>query len=165
MNLVRSSMVPQTIASDTAQKTNSKKNLAAAGAVEAASDGKFMVEPGWNDGAKPVTPMMLLTNPLAAPNAKAKPTSQYMTELMLRFTMTLATTVPTFFMRVKPTSSMAKPACMNRTSSAATTTHTVSAATPAAWVAVLSATCAVSGTVASAAAAAAASRRRIRRCT
>ena len=35
MNLVRSSIVPQTIASDTAQKTNSKKNFAAAGAVEA----------------------------------------------------------------------------------------------------------------------------------
>jgi len=47
MNLVRSSMVPQTIASDTAQKTNSKKNLAAAGAVEAASDGKFIVD-SWN---------------------------------------------------------------------------------------------------------------------
>ena len=31
--------------------------------------------------------------------------------------MILATTVPTFFMRVKPTSSMAKPACMNSTRS------------------------------------------------
>src|SRR5665213_654207 len=139
MNLVRSSMVPQTIASDTAQKTNSKKNLAAAGAVEAASDGKFIVEPGWNEGAKPVTPMRLLTNPLAAPNAKAKPTSQYMTELMLRLTMTLATTVPTFFMRVKPTSSMAKPACMNRTSSAATQAAGVAADTVWVVVAVLSA--------------------------
>ncbi len=54
-------------------------------------------------------------NPVAAPNAKAKPQIQYTIELMLRLTMTLATTVPTFFMRVKPTSSIAKPACMNRT--------------------------------------------------
>jgi len=46
---------------------------------------------------------------------------------------TLATTVPTFFMRLKPTSSMAKPACMNITRIAATTTHTVSAPTAADW--------------------------------
>ncbi len=51
---------------------------------------------------------------------------------------TLATTVPTFFMRLNPTSSMAKPACMNITNTAATTTHTVSAPTPAAMVAVRS---------------------------
>jgi len=132
MNLVRSSIVPHTIASDTAQNTNSKKNLAAAGAVEPTSAGRFIVDPGWNDGAKPLKPMRLLTNPDAAPKAKANPTSQYTMELMLRLTMTLATTVPTFFMRVKPTSSMAKPACMKSTSTAATTTHTVSAATPAA---------------------------------
>ncbi len=52
--------------------------------------------------------------------------------------MTFATTVPTFFMRLKPTSSIAKPACMNITKQAATITHTVSAATPAACVAVVS---------------------------
>src|ERR1700676_5077091 len=103
------SIGPPTIASDTAQKTNSKKNFAAAGAVEAASAGRFIVEPGWNDGAKPLKPMRLLTNPDAAANAKGNPPSQYIIELMLRLTMTFATTVPTFFMRVKPTSSMAKP--------------------------------------------------------
>src|ERR1017187_6603229 len=119
MNLVRSSIVPHTIASETAQKTNSKKNLAAAGAVAP-------------------KPIRLLVKPVAAPNAKAKPQTQYTIELMLRLTMTLATTVPTFFMRVKPTSSMAKPACMNITRSAATITQTVSAATPAADVAVVS---------------------------
>src|SRR5579875_45877 len=58
----------------------------------------------------------------------------------LKLVTTLATTVPTFFMRLKPTSSMAKPACMNITSTAATTTHTVSAPTPAAMVAVRSVT-------------------------
>ena len=126
-------MVPQTIASETAQNTNSKKNLAAAGAVDAAlRTGRFIAEPGWNDGAKPVTPMMLLVKPVAAPNAKAKPQTQYTIELMLRLTMTLATTVPTFFIRVKPTSSIAKPACMKSTKHAATMTQTVSAAIPAA---------------------------------
>jgi len=44
----------------------------------------------------------------------------------------VSTTVPTFFMRPKPTSSIANPACMNITKQAATTTHTVSAPTPAA---------------------------------
>jgi len=52
--------------------------------------------------------------------------------------MTLATTVPTFFIRLKPTSSMAKPACMNITRRAATTTQMVSLAMPAAEVALLS---------------------------
>src|ERR1017187_5848 len=138
MNLVRSSIVPHTIASETAQKTNSKKNLAAAGAVEPTRAGRFIVDPGWNEGAKPLKPIRLLVKPVAAPNAKAKPQTQYTIELMLRLTMTLATTVPTFFMRVKPTSSMAKPACMNIARSAATITQTVSAATPAADVAVVS---------------------------
>ena len=53
-------------------------------------------------------------------------------ELTLRLVTTLATTVPTFFMRLKPTSSIAKPACMNITRQAATITQTVSAAMPAA---------------------------------
>src|SRR5438128_4203114 len=126
MNLVRSSMVPHTNASDTAQKTNSKHHLAAAGAVEKLSAGRSIVEPGWKDGANPVKPMMLKRKALAAPNAMANPTSQYMIEAMLRLTMILATIVPTFFMRAKPTSSMAKPACMNSTRHAATITHTVS---------------------------------------
>src|SRR5487761_1413466 len=165
MNLVRSSIVPHTMARDTAQKTNSKKNLAAAGTVDAAfSTGTSIADPGWNAGAKPVAPMMLLVNPVAAPKAKANPQIQYTIELMLRLTMILATTVPTFFMRVKPTSSMAKPACMNSTSSAATTTQMVSAATPAACVAVASAACAESGIVASAAAPAPAILMRVRRC-
>src|SRR5437879_11302157 len=73
-----------------------------------------------------------------APNAKPKPTAQYAIELTLRLVTTLATTVPTFFMRLKPTSSIAKPACMNITRQPVTITQTVSAATPAACVAVLS---------------------------
>src|SRR5919108_3733637 len=60
--------------------------------------------------------------------------------------MTLATTVPTFFIRLNPTSSMAKPACMNITKQAATITQTVSAATPAACVAVVSSASTAIGT-------------------
>ena len=40
--------------------------------------------------------------------------------------MTLATTVPAFFMREKPTSSRRKPACMKKTRMPATSTQTVS---------------------------------------
>src|ERR687884_465 len=102
MNFVRSIMVPHTIASETAQKTNGNSHLA------------------------------------AAPKAKANPTAQYTMEAVLKLVITLATTVPTFFMRLNPTSSMAKPACMNMTRTAATTTQTVSAPTPTAMDAVLS---------------------------
>jgi hypothetical protein len=137
-NLVRSSIVPETIAIDTAQKTNSKNHFAAAGTVEPSSDGVSMCEPGRNWGRNPVWPMIWPRNPSAKPKAMAKPQSQYMIDETLRLTSTLATTVPTFFIREKPTSSMAKPACMKSTRTAATMTHTVSAATPAAWVAVLS---------------------------
>ena len=40
----------------------------------------------------------------------------------------LAATWPTFFIRVRPASRNAKPACMNITSTAAKTTHSVLAA-------------------------------------
>ena len=66
-------------------------------------------------------------------------------ELTLRLVTTLATTVPTFFMRLNPTSSIANPACMNMTRQAATITQTVSAATPAACVAVGSSASTASG--------------------
>src|SRR6266849_8503825 len=136
MNLVRSIIVPQTMARDTAQNTNSKNHLAAAGAVLAAMAGRFICEPGLKVGKKPLPPITAKMPP--APNAKPKPTAQYAIELTLRLVTTLATTVPTFFMRLKPTSSIAKPACMNITRQPVTMTQTVSAATPAAWVAVWS---------------------------
>ncbi len=41
MNLVRSIIVPQTMAKETAQNTNSKNHLAAAGAVLPAMAGRF----------------------------------------------------------------------------------------------------------------------------
>ena len=100
MNFVRSIIVPHTIASDTAQKTNSKKNFAEAGAVLAAMAGRFSCEPGLKVGKKPLPPMKAKIPP--APKANPKPTAQYAIELTLRLVTTLATTVPTFFMRLKP---------------------------------------------------------------
>src|SRR6266516_730174 len=150
MNLVRSSIVPHTIASDTAQKTNSKNHLAAAGAVLAAMAGRLSCDPGLKVGKKPLPPITAKMPP--APNANPNPTAQYAMELTLRLVMTLATTVPTFFMRLKPTSSIAKPACMKRTKQPATITQTVSAATAAAEVAVVSSARAVTGARAASAA-------------
>ena len=74
MNFVRSSIVPHTIASDTAQNTNSKNHLAAAGAVLAAIAGRSIEEPGLNVGKKPLPPMKAKAPP--APNARPKPTPQ-----------------------------------------------------------------------------------------
>src|SRR5881397_4046039 len=160
MNLVRSSIVPHTIASETAQKTNSKNHLAAAGAWLPEIAGRSRVEPGLKVGKKPLPPMTAKIPP--APNAKPNPTAQKEMELTLRLVRTLATTVPTFFMRLKPTSSMAKPACMNMTKQAATTTQTVSAATPA-WPAVgSSAARAATGVRAASSAVETANRRRFR---
>src|ERR1700704_2705305 len=53
MNFVRSIIVPHTIASDTAQKTNSKNHFAAAVAVLALMAGRSSCEPGLNVGKKP----------------------------------------------------------------------------------------------------------------
>src|SRR5919199_5726310 len=138
MNFVRSIIVPQTIASETAQNTNWNMNLAAAGAVLPAIAGRFRCEPGLKVGKKPLPPNSGNSQEAVAPKASAKPTAQYANEATLKFVTTLATTVPTFFMREKPTSSIPNPACMNMTRTAATTTQTVSAPTPAAIVAVLS---------------------------
>ena len=76
MNLVRSSMVPQTIARETAQKTNWNMNLAEAGAVLPAMAGKLSEEPGLKVGKKPVQPMTGKSQVAAAPKASAKPTAQ-----------------------------------------------------------------------------------------
>ena len=76
MNLVRSSMVPHTIARETAQKTNWNMNFAEAGAVLPAIAGRLSEEPGLKVGKKPVPPMIGKSQLAAAPNASAKPTAQ-----------------------------------------------------------------------------------------
>src|SRR3954463_5938810 len=70
------------------------------------------------------------------PNAKAKPTAQYMSAAIEKFVRIFAITVPAFFPRENPISRNAKPACMNITSTPATITQvelmpTVSESLPA----------------------------------
>ena len=74
MNLVRSSIVPHTMARETAQKTNSKNHFAAAGTVLNEIAGRSIVEPGLNVGKKPLPPMTAKRPP--APKANPKPTAQ-----------------------------------------------------------------------------------------
>jgi len=74
MNFVRSSIVPHTIARETAQKTNSKNHLAEAGTVLNEIAGRSKVEPGLNVGKNPLPPMKANRPP--APKAKPKPTAQ-----------------------------------------------------------------------------------------
>jgi len=69
-------MVPQTIARETAQKTNWNMNLAEAGAVLPAMAGRFMEDPGLKVGKKPLPPMIGNSQVAAAPKARAKPTPQ-----------------------------------------------------------------------------------------
>jgi hypothetical protein len=74
-NLIRSSVVPQTIASETAQNTN-WKNSSAAGLIEAISSN------GICDTASVGSPLTLRKNPFVPaispepPNASANPTAQ-----------------------------------------------------------------------------------------
>src|SRR3954453_11869003 len=57
------------------------------------------------------------------PNAKAKPTAQYMSAAIEKLARIFAITVPAFLPREKPISRKAKPACMNITRQPATITH------------------------------------------
>src|SRR5215217_8064646 len=67
-------------------------------------------------------------SPPPSEKANAKPTAQNATSPMPIIARILATTLPTFFIREKPTSSIAKPACMKSTRKAATITQIVSTA-------------------------------------
>ena len=69
---------------------------------------------------------------LPVPNAKAKPTAQYMSAAIEKFVRIFATTVPAFLPREKPISRKAKPACMNITRQPATITHSELIATESA---------------------------------
>src|SRR3954471_14541737 len=62
---------------------------------------------------------------LPLPKAKANPHSHQTIAQIEKLVRILATTVPAFFWRENPISRNAKPACMNMTSTAATTTHIV----------------------------------------
>ncbi len=68
-------------------------------------------------------PCVPITWPSGPPNAKAKPTAQYMMPAIEKFARIFAITVPAFFPREKPISRNAKPACMNITRQPATITQ------------------------------------------
>src|SRR5438128_5707905 len=63
----------------------------------------------------------------------AKPTAQYTTEQMPKISTFLPAMCAAFFMRVRPASRKAKPACMNITRTAVTTTQIVLAAISRSW--------------------------------
>src|SRR3954452_1599309 len=120
-NLMRSSVVRQTIASETAQKTNWKNQSVST-----------VIEPSWRlisgksaltsgpARKKPDVPMIWLPSP----NANAKPTAQKQSAAIEKLTRIFAITVPAFLPREKPISRKAKPACMNITRMPAMSTQT-----------------------------------------
>src|SRR3954452_19654520 len=116
MNLIRSIVVPHTIASDTAQKTNWKKKNAALlpSTVPSTRLRGETVEPYWKK--KPESP----ASQPAPPNARANRQAHQTIEEMAKFVRVSATTAPTFFPREKPSSRNRNPACMNITRQPAT---------------------------------------------
>src|SRR2546421_5072801 len=61
----------------------------------------------------------------APPNASANPQAQYASDAIEKFMRIFATPEPAFFIREKPISRKANPACMNITSTPATITQVV----------------------------------------
>src|ERR687897_2775648 len=124
-NLVRSSMVPHTIARETAQKATWKRNLAESGTcVHESPAYTSLTCPAGTARNQPSVPK----NALPVPKASANPKAQNNRAAIARLTRIFATTLPTFFIRENPTSSIANPACINKTRQAVTITHTVSIA-------------------------------------
>src|SRR5215213_8802475 len=122
---MRSSVEPQTIASDTAQKTNWKKNFDSTIALESPITGNASVGSPKPCSMKPVPPTRPPRLLGSEPNANAKPTKYQQIAAIEKFVRTFATTVPAFFWREKPISRNMKPACMNITTMAATITQRV----------------------------------------
>src|SRR4051795_6150389 len=130
---MRSSVVPHTMASETAQKTNWKNHFASTVASDRHMTGKACCGSPKSRRKKPLVPMMWPSPP---PKANAKPTAQYMIPAIEKLVTILAMTVPAFLPREKPISRNAKPACMNMTRQPATITQvelmpTVSGSLPA----------------------------------
>src|SRR5437867_12372885 len=110
MNLTRSRVVPQTIASDTAQKTNWKNHFDSIVASDSDITGKLgwkvvrppavaALAPRWVKKNPPSWPMKLPSGP---PNANANPTAHQPIAAIEKLVRILATTVPAFLAREKP---------------------------------------------------------------
>ncbi len=113
-NFMRSSVVPHTIANETAQNMNWKMKNDAVSPVAAAPSTEV---PNWN--SQPLSP----ANQPPPPKAIAKPTAHQTTDAIEKLTRILAIPMPAFFPREKPISRNAKPACMKKTSAVPTSTH------------------------------------------
>src|SRR3954453_3356431 len=120
-NLLRSSVVPHTMASETAQKRNWKNHFDSTVALDSPMIGKALAGSPKLTRKNPWCPMIFPSGP---PKANAKPTAQYMSPAIEKFVRILAMTVPEFLPREKPISRNAKPACMNMTSTPARITQT-----------------------------------------
>ena len=129
---MRSSVVPQTIASDTAQNMNWNSMNAA---VEPTISSPANVLPVENK--KPESP----NSQPPPPNASANPQAHHAIEAIEKLTTILAIPIPAFFPREKPISRNANPACMNITSTAATRIH--STFTSSTTVSMVGASCAI----------------------
>ena len=121
---MRSSVVPQTIASETAQNTNWKNRSAAGLMFTTFSSGMSLAAEAASCPTLRKKPCVPAIAP-APPNASANPHAQYAIEAIEKLSRIFATPAPAFFMREKPISSSAKPACMNITSTPATITQVV----------------------------------------
>src|SRR3954469_2964810 len=117
---MRSSVVPHTMATEAAQKTNCNNHFASTVASDRPMPGKACCGSPKSRRKKPLVPMMWPSPP---PKANAKPTAQYMIPAIEKLVTILAMTVPAFLPREKPISRNAKPACMNITRQPATITH------------------------------------------
>src|SRR5262249_50884895 len=116
---MRSSVVPQTIARDTAQNTNWKNHFDSIVASDVPTPGNvFSGSPRCVKKKPPLCPITL-----PAPKANAKPTAHQQIAAIEKLVRIFAITVPAFFAREKPISRNAKPACMNITSAPATITQ------------------------------------------
>ena len=108
---MRSSVVPQTIASETAQKTNWKKNFDSIVASE-----RPMIGNAFGGSPKSRRKNPRVPDDLARAEGEgeaARPSSTI--AAIEKFVRIFATTVPAFLPREKPISRNAKPACMNMT--------------------------------------------------
>ena len=117
-NLMRSSVVPHTIARETAQNMNWKiMNAVVEPLISPATMPPSIVPP--IEKKKPESPMILP----APPKASAKPIPHQAIDAIEKLARIFAIPVPAFFPRENPISRNAKPACMNITSTVATRIH------------------------------------------
>ena len=115
---MRSSVVPHTIARETAQNMNWKTmNAVVEPLISPSTRPPLMLPP--IEKKNPESPRILP----APPKASAKPTAHHAIEAIEKLARIFAMPVPAFFPREKPISRNAKPACMNITSTVATSTH------------------------------------------